>query len=103
MNNFTETDNCGLGGVASQGQIFALASQQSCVITIEFSPQEACAAGSSSAQCLSAVLAVSSPTNDAIFTAPISGAVTGSAASNVEGASAATADYENLGQHAAID
>ena len=91
MNNFTEADNCGLGGVATNGQIFALASQQSCVITIGFSPQEACAAGSS-AQCLSAVLTVTSPTNDAIFTAPISGAVTGSALSNREGTARAVAD-----------
>ena len=36
--NFRETDNC----AASLGSPFALASQQSCTITISYSPQESC-------------------------------------------------------------
>lgn len=40
--NFTETDTCGTGGAPSQGQPFDLASGQSCVITVSFSPQESC-------------------------------------------------------------
>jgi hypothetical protein len=38
--NFTETDNCGLDGAASLGQTFNLITQQSCVITIAFTPQQ---------------------------------------------------------------
>lgn len=40
--SFTETDACGAGGVASQGQPFDLATGQSCSITVTFAPQEAC-------------------------------------------------------------
>ena len=75
VGNFSETDTCGLGAVPSQGQPFNLNSQQSCVITIGFSPLENCAAGTLAAQCLTATLAVTSPSNDAIFTLPITGGV----------------------------
>jgi hypothetical protein len=40
--SFLETDACGLNGVASNGQPFSLDSGQSCLITVSFSPQEAC-------------------------------------------------------------
>ncbi len=40
--SFTETDACGAGGTASQGQPFDLGPGQYCSITVTFSPQEAC-------------------------------------------------------------
>jgi hypothetical protein len=40
--SFAETDACGAGGVASQGNSFDLGAGQSCSITVTFSPQEAC-------------------------------------------------------------
>jgi hypothetical protein len=40
--SFAETDACGAGGVASEGEPFNLASAQSCTITVSFSPQESC-------------------------------------------------------------
>lgn len=40
--SFAETDNCGSGGSASQGQPFNLNSNRSCTITLSFSPQEGC-------------------------------------------------------------
>ncbi len=70
-NNFSETDACGLSGIPSQGQPFSLDPGQSCLVTIIFDPQEACA--SETDQCLSATLTVTSPNNDMIFTAPITG------------------------------
>jgi len=73
LSNFTETDTCGVGGIPSQGQAFTLASKQSCVVTIMFSPLQECAAGTVTDQCLAATLAVTSPNNNAIFTAPITG------------------------------
>jgi hypothetical protein len=83
--NFTETDTCGLGGVPSQGQPFALNSQQSCVITVAFSPLQSAPpqdCGSvPPAPCLAATLIVASPNIDAIFTLPITGAVSSAASS----------------------
>ena len=79
--DFTETDTCGPQGVASQGAPFDLISQQSCVITIAFTPLESCAAGTSTSQCLTATLSVTSPNNDAIFTVPVSGGIGANAAS----------------------
>ncbi len=73
--NFTETDTCGPGGLPTQGAPFALSSNQSCVITIMFSPQEDCPSGTSSAVCLNATLIATSPTNAAVLTVPISGGV----------------------------
>jgi hypothetical protein len=40
--SFGETDACGSGGVASQGQPFNLGSGQSCSIAVTFTPQESC-------------------------------------------------------------
>lgn len=40
--SFTETDACGAGGGASNGQPFSLSSGQSCTVTVSFSPQESC-------------------------------------------------------------
>jgi hypothetical protein len=82
--NFTETDSCGLGGVPSQGQPFDLNAQQSCVITMAFTPLENCAAGTVAAQCLTATLTITSPNNDAIFTLPITGGVSNNAASTFQ-------------------
>jgi hypothetical protein len=81
--SFTETDTCGDGGIPSLGQPFVLVPQQSCVITIAFSPQQKCAAGSSPAQCLTATLTVASPNNNAIFMVQIVGGVSGSNSSLV--------------------
>jgi hypothetical protein len=82
--NFVETDACGLQGAPSQGQPFDLDRQQSCVITIAFTPLENCATGVPPAQCLAATLIVTSPNNDSIFTVPITGGVTASIASAAE-------------------
>jgi hypothetical protein len=74
--NFTETDNCGPGGIPSQGEPFSLASAGSCVITITFAPQ----CGAQCASPLTATLTVTSPKtadNDNVFTVPITGTVTG--------------------------
>lgn len=74
--NFTETDTCGLEGIPSQGQPFLLAPGQSCAVAVMFAPQETCAPGTPPSQCpspLTATLTVTSPNNDTIFTAPISG------------------------------
>ena len=78
--DFTETDTCGSGGIASQGQPFNLGSGQSCVITISFAPVENCAPGTVDAQCLTATLIVTSPSDQSIFSLPIVGGVTPSAA-----------------------
>jgi hypothetical protein len=78
--NFTETDDCGPGGVPAQGEPFSLASGGSCLITITFAPQ-------CGAQCpspLTATLTVTSPLtadNDNVFTVPITGTVIGEDAS----------------------
>ena len=79
--NFTETDNCGPNGIPSQGQPISLSAKQSCVITISFSPQQSCAAGTLADQCLITTLTVTSPNNEAIFTVPITGGVNDSSAS----------------------
>ncbi|MFZ3262364.1 MAG: hypothetical protein WA172_00040 [Terriglobales bacterium] len=78
--NFTETDTCGPDGVPSKGEPFELAAKQSCTVTIAFAPLVSCAAGTLSDQCPTARLTVTSPNNDAIFTAPITGSVSASAA-----------------------
>lgn len=79
--NFTETDTCGIDGAPSGGQPFALNAQQSCVVTIAFTPLVNCAPGVEPAQCLAVALTVASPNNDAIFTVPITGGVNSDAAS----------------------
>jgi len=81
VDNFTETDTCGLNGVASLGEPFMLGKNQSCVITISFTPAEGCPAGAAAAACLAATLTVTSPVNDVIFDVAISGGVTPSRAS----------------------
>jgi hypothetical protein len=73
--NFTETDVCGPGGVASEGEPFELASGESCAITVTFTAQCAAECGSP----LQATLTVTSPVsadNDTVFTVPITGSVT---------------------------
>jgi hypothetical protein len=74
--NFIETDVCGLNGLPSQGQPFTLNPGQSCDVSILFSPLETCAVGTPPDQCpspLNATLTVTSPSNEMIFTAPITG------------------------------
>ena len=74
--NFTETDNCGPGGIPAQGEPFSLASGGSCLITITFTPQ----CGTQCSSALTAALTVTSPVsadNDNVFTVPITGTVTG--------------------------
>jgi hypothetical protein len=66
--NFTETDNCGLDGVASLGQSFNLNPQQSCAITIAFTPQQS--------STLTATLTVGVPNTE-----PIAVPITGTGAS----------------------
>ena len=79
VNNFTESDTCGLNGATSQGQPFNLLSQQSCVVTVAFAPMESCAAGASASQCLTASLVVAIPDNDVIISVPITGGEAASA------------------------
>jgi hypothetical protein len=80
--NFTEQDTC----ASSLGKAFNLAPQQSCTITIGFSPQESCPwlpstalSGEPPSKCpfsLAATLSVNSPSNpdgNSVFTMPISG------------------------------
>jgi hypothetical protein len=80
--NFTEQDNC----ASSPGSAFNLNPQQSCIITISFSPQQSCPwmpstalGGQPPSACpypLSATLTVNSPVsadNNKAFTLPISG------------------------------
>ena len=76
MNNYSETDDCGLNGVPSAGQPFILNTGQSCVVSIMFAPLETCAVGNPPDQCpspLNATLSVTSPNNSMIFTVPITG------------------------------
>jgi len=75
--NFTETDNCGAGGTASQGQSFVLQPAQFCTISIGYAPQQSCPAGSSSPQCLSATLSIVSSALQTIFNVPVTGGVSG--------------------------
>jgi len=80
--NFAETDTCGLAGASSQGEPFNLASGQSCVVTISFTPQ--CASQCASA--MTATLTVTSPVsadNDTAFAIPISGLATGSGQASI--------------------
>jgi hypothetical protein len=89
--NFSETDNCGPGGIPSQGQPFNLASGGSCVITITFTPQ----CGSQCSSPLSATLTVTSPASaddNTVFTVPITGTVTGEGA--VQNFSSTSQDLE---------
>lgn len=79
--NFTETDNCGVNGVASQGQPFALLGRQFCFVTIGFTPQQSCAAGTSPAQCFTGTLTVASPTTNTILDVLITGGDIAAAAS----------------------
>jgi hypothetical protein len=79
--NFTETDDCGLGGIPSLGEPFYLNPQQFCMVTITFTPQETCAVGLPPSQCPSPLastltLTLADPVGggtDLIFTVPISG------------------------------
>jgi hypothetical protein len=76
MNNYAETDDCALNGLPSLGQPFNLVSGQSCHVSILFSPLETCAVGMPPDQCpspLTATITVASPSNQMIFTAPITG------------------------------
>ena len=79
--NFTETDNCGVNGVASQGQPFSLLGKQFCTVTIGFAPKQNCAAGTTSFECLTGALTVSSPTINTILNVLLTGGVTASSAS----------------------
>jgi hypothetical protein len=82
QNNFTETDNCGVNGIASQGQPFALLGKQFCTVTIGFAPKQSCAAGTSPGQCLTGTLTVSSPTINTILNVLLTGGVTGAASTD---------------------
>jgi hypothetical protein len=79
--DFTESDNCGAGGGASQGQPFNLQPAQTCTISIGYAPKESCPTGSSSAQCLSGTVSVVSNALQTIFNVEVTGAVSGGAAS----------------------
>jgi hypothetical protein len=96
ISNFTESDSCGAPQSKTCGTAvgpFSLASQQSCSITISFSPQESCPwlpfaqsgttsqLGAPPALCpfpLSAKLSITSPKNadgdtDSVFAVPVTG------------------------------
>lgn len=103
--NFTETDNCGVGGTASQGEPFTLSSKQACVVTIGFSPLENCAGGTED-QCPTATLTVTSPNNDATFSVPITGGVSdGASAAKLNFGAARSSDHTlpRMEHHADID
>jgi hypothetical protein len=74
--NFSETDNCGVNGAASQGQSFVILPKMFCTITISYGPKQSCAAGTSSGQCLTGTLTVTAPTLDTILNVPLTGGVT---------------------------
>ncbi len=67
---FTETDQCGAAGVPSNGEPFDLIPGQPCTIMISYAP--ACNSACPSSQ--TTTLAVTSLTDNMIFTLPISGA-----------------------------
>lgn len=73
--NFSETDNCGVNGAASQGQQISLLAKQYCTISIGFAPKQNCATGTVANQCLSGALTVNSPTLDTILNVPLTGGV----------------------------
>lgn len=79
--SFTETDNCGPGGAASNGQPLALQPSQICSISIGYSPTQVCPSGGSGSQCLSATLNIASSALQAAFAVPITGGVSGDAVS----------------------
>jgi hypothetical protein len=81
QDNFTETDDCGVNGAASQSQPFSLVGKQLCTITIGFAPKQSCAPGSSPGQCLTGTLTVTSPSINSILNVLLTGGVTGEAAS----------------------
>jgi len=81
QDNFTETDDCGVNGLASQGQPFVLLGKQFCTVTIGFAPLQSCAAGTSSVRCLTGTLTVASPTTSTILNVLIIGGVTADTAS----------------------
>jgi hypothetical protein len=117
VSNFAETDSCGVNAAPSQGQPFNLIGGQSCVVTISFAPLETCAVGTPPAQCpspLNATLTVTSPNNEMIFAAPITGTgenpgTNAVAASTPEIdsvqtlSSASNRTLRNVGHHADID
>lgn len=77
--NFTETDLCGPGGVASEGEPFNFNPGQTCTVTVTFAPQETCAVGAPPAECpstLTARLLIAVPSSSTIMTAPITGTAT---------------------------
>jgi hypothetical protein len=77
--DFTESDNCGAGGAASQAQPFTLQPSQTCSISVGYAPKESCPT-SSSGQCLSATVSIASTAIQTIFNVPVTGAVSGDAA-----------------------
>ena len=97
--NFYELDACGADGVAAGSSPFSLITGQACEITVSFAPQETCAVGTPPDQCpspLTATLVVTSPSNNMVFTVPISGtAVSGSLSE------AANRTLRNVESHAA--
>jgi hypothetical protein len=80
--NFTETDNCGPKGSASNGQSFTLQPSQICTISISYSPMQLCPSGGSGAQCLGATLSIASAALQIVFDVPVTGSVSGAPGSN---------------------
>jgi hypothetical protein len=80
QNNFTESDNCGAGGAATNGQMFTLQPSQICSISIGYSPQQECSSGGSGAQCLGATLSIASAALQTVFDVPITGGISGAPA-----------------------
>ncbi len=103
LDSFTETDTCGADSIASPGQPFTLDSQQSCVATIMYSPQQACGSGISTGHCLTATLALTSANSDEIFTVPITGGVSVGAASNMGTETDAKGSSRAAHHHAQIE
>jgi hypothetical protein len=117
VNNFTETDTCGVNGVPSLGQPFDLIPAQPCVVTVTFAPLETCVTGTPPAQCpspLNATLTATSPSNEMISTVPITGTgqnpgvnAVAAATPEIDGvqtpASASNRTLRNVGHHADIN
>lgn len=95
--NFTESDNCGAGGIPTNGQMFTLQPSQICSISVGYSPQQVCPSGGSGAQCLSATLSIVSSALQIVFDVPITGGVSGATSNSDPGP---LVNFQEFEQHA---
>ena len=108
--NFTvDEDTCDIPG-SPLGSTFILDVQQSCTLSVAFTPQESCAAGTPASQCpspLTSSLILTSPVsadNNTAFTVPISGTATSAnAASERDLLRTTDRTFQDVGRHAETD